>query len=55
MEVGADLVGLASTESMALSATGLEEARTLASVTCNANRELAVRRDGGVSDASYLL
>ncbi len=34
VEVGADLVGLASAESVALSATGLEEGSTLASITC---------------------
>ena len=34
MEVGADLVRLTRTNSMALSAAGLEETSTLGSVTC---------------------
>ena len=34
VEVRADLVGTASLESVALSAAGLEETSTLASVTC---------------------
>lgn len=33
VQVGADLVGLASTDSVALSATGLEKTSSLASIT----------------------
>ena len=38
VKVGADLVRLARTEGVALSAAGLEETRTLARVTCNQTR-----------------
>lgn len=41
MEVGADLVGLAGAESVALCATGLEETSTLASVTCTRKQSKA--------------